>query len=138
MDNIEECTNISVGYLNEHTGKEFQNISYLERLCKASLSVNWSSLPIVRKVGVSTELLEKYKEVIAEIKAGIFFLDVKITGSSTNEDVIYIRVNTEEFSSSSTVSNIKDTLEEIQGILDSYGIEPYVVFDDAYIKIELK
>ena len=43
IDQIPECTNISVGYYSEHTGKERQNINYLERLAKASVKVNWDS-----------------------------------------------------------------------------------------------
>lgn len=46
---IEECTNISVGYFNEHTNKEYQNITYLEKLCRACVQTNWEDLPISRK-----------------------------------------------------------------------------------------
>jgi len=44
---IPECTNISVGYFNEHTSYERQNIIYLEKLCKASIKIDWESLPTV-------------------------------------------------------------------------------------------
>jgi len=50
MYNIPECTNISVGYYNEHTNNEIQNISYLIKLCKASININWDNLPIKRKI----------------------------------------------------------------------------------------
>lgn len=43
---IDECTNISVGYFNEHTKREYQNITYLEKLCKACTNINWDNLPI--------------------------------------------------------------------------------------------
>ena len=43
---IKECTNISVGYFNEHTNKEYQNITYLEKLCKACLEIDWENLPV--------------------------------------------------------------------------------------------
>jgi hypothetical protein len=46
IDDIPECTNISVGYNFEHT--ETQNITYLDRLAKASVNVDWSSLPTAR------------------------------------------------------------------------------------------
>ncbi|MCK9476951.1 MAG: hypothetical protein M0R46_13570 [Candidatus Muirbacterium halophilum] len=39
-----ECTNISVGYYNEHTTNEILNIKYLDRLCKASVNINWQEL----------------------------------------------------------------------------------------------
>jgi len=51
MDVIPECTNISVGYYNEHSTAEFQNITFLEDLCEAVLKVNWENLPIKREPG---------------------------------------------------------------------------------------
>lgn len=44
---IPECTNISVGYFNEHSHHEQQNIEYLERLSKASIKIKWEELPTV-------------------------------------------------------------------------------------------
>jgi hypothetical protein len=44
---IPECTNISVGYYNEHTNFERQDIVHLERLCVAVCKVDWETLPIV-------------------------------------------------------------------------------------------
>lgn len=46
---VPECTNISVGYYNEHTVNEKQDIEYLRRLCYACSKVNWESLPICRQ-----------------------------------------------------------------------------------------
>lgn len=43
-----ECTNISVGYYNEHTFSESQDIEHLEKLAKACVLVNWESLPVER------------------------------------------------------------------------------------------
>lgn len=48
MSLIPECTNISVGYYNEHTTKECQNIDFLANLCKAVCKIDWESLAIVR------------------------------------------------------------------------------------------
>ena len=45
---IPECTNISVGYYNEHTTNETQDIHYLSKLCRACTLINWEELPIVR------------------------------------------------------------------------------------------
>lgn len=47
---INECTNISVGYFSEHQTHEKQDIRFLERLCKAVVKVNWNNLPIVREL----------------------------------------------------------------------------------------
>jgi len=43
---IKECTNISVGYYNEHTTDEKQNISFLESLASACVSIDWEGIPI--------------------------------------------------------------------------------------------
>ena len=48
MDLIPECTNISVGYYDEHTTKERQDIEYLKRLCKTVCEIDWETLPIER------------------------------------------------------------------------------------------
>lgn len=45
---ISECTNISVGYYNEHTHSERQDISHLEKLSKAVCEIDWETLPILR------------------------------------------------------------------------------------------
>jgi hypothetical protein len=48
IDLVPECTNISVGYYNEHTGREKQDMEHLIRLCHAVTKVNWESLPVIR------------------------------------------------------------------------------------------
>lgn len=48
MDLVPECTNISVGYYNEHTTRETQDIEFLNRLCKGVCLIDWESLPICR------------------------------------------------------------------------------------------
>jgi len=51
MDDIRECTNLSVGYFNEHSTGEFQNLTYLEDLCEGIIKVDWENLPIERECG---------------------------------------------------------------------------------------
>ena len=48
MDLIPECTNISVGYYDEHTTRERQDIEFLKRLCKTVCEIDWETLPIER------------------------------------------------------------------------------------------
>jgi hypothetical protein len=43
-----ECTNISVGYQNEHTFAESQDIEHLTKLARACVKVNWENLPVER------------------------------------------------------------------------------------------
>ena len=50
MGLVQECTNISVGYYNEHTFKECQNIDYLQILCNAVVEIDWETLPIARDI----------------------------------------------------------------------------------------
>lgn len=45
---VPECTNISVGYYNEHTTSECQDIEFLSRLCRAACKIDWETLPIAR------------------------------------------------------------------------------------------
>ncbi len=52
MELISECTNISVGYYDEHTYDESQDIKHLRNLCKAAVKVNWESLPVKRDPNV--------------------------------------------------------------------------------------
>lgn len=48
MSVIPECTNLSVGYFNEHTKKEEQDLDYMLEMCKSVLNINWENLPVVR------------------------------------------------------------------------------------------
>ena len=132
IDDISECTNVSVGYNNEHTFREIQNMTYLEKLAKASLKVNWSQLPAVRKVGINEELLRKHKTLIDTVKKSIFGLDVKVVGV---QDKIFIKIDLDL----ADVKTIFDTLSQVQGLLYKHKTaDPYVVFDETTIKIELK
>ena len=45
---VPECTNISVGYYNEHTFSEIQDMSFLRRMAQAACQIDWETLPINR------------------------------------------------------------------------------------------
>lgn len=45
---IPECTNISVGYYDEHTEMECQDIIHLERLAQSCCLIDWEALPVLR------------------------------------------------------------------------------------------
>lgn len=55
MSLVPECTNISVGYYNEHSVNEKQDIQFLIKLCSAVCRVNWEGLPVTRDPGVNTK-----------------------------------------------------------------------------------
>jgi hypothetical protein len=131
IDDIPECTNISVGYENEHTGRELQNMTYLDKLCKASIEVNWDKLPVVRRVGLNQELISKHKKLIDEIKSTAFGIDVKMTGF---EEKIYIRVDLDE----NDILTIYDNLVWVENLLNKHKVPGDVLLYDGYLKIELK
>lgn len=43
-DVINECTNLSVGYFNQHTADETQDLQFAEDLCDALCRIDWTSL----------------------------------------------------------------------------------------------
>ena len=49
-DIISECTNLSVGYFNEHTTTEKQDLEFLELLAVVLTKIDWENLKIVRDV----------------------------------------------------------------------------------------
>jgi len=128
---ISECTNISVGYFNEHTGKEYQNITYLKNLCEASVKVNWESLPTIRKSGLNQDILNKYKLLIQDIKKNVFDLETRVVGEAGR---VFIRIDMDE----SDVNVISNGLGSIDNILIKHKVNNAdVVFSQNYMKIEL-
>lgn len=51
IDYISECTNISVGYFNQHTKKESQDLVFLEYLIQALVVADWTKLVFKRAIG---------------------------------------------------------------------------------------
>jgi hypothetical protein len=131
MDDIAECTNISVGYYNEHRTSEMINITFLEKLAIASTKVDWDSLPTVRKVGFNQEILAKYKDLISEIKKSKSVLEVKVIGEL---DKVFIRIDLEE----PNLDYVYMGIANIQDILTKYKLSDACSFDKTYLKIELK
>jgi acetylornithine deacetylase/succinyl-diaminopimelate desuccinylase-like protein len=90
---IPECTNISVGYYYQHSAQEVLDITFLEKLRKAVLKIDWESLPTVREAkkndpapynAGSTQSkyqTEKQKREEAERIAREDFLDASVSGS---------------------------------------------------------
>ncbi len=131
IDDISECTNVSVGYLNEHTGREEQNMTYLIELCEASIKVNWKDLPSVRKVGLDQEIVKKHSKLIDSIKKSVFGLDVRIFGF---EGRVFIKIDLED----GDIGEAYDTLVSIQTLLHSNKVDDTVIVTRSSIKIELK
>lgn len=107
---IPECTNVSVGYLKQHTSKESQDLFFADSLLESLIKANWQSLVIERNP-----------------------LDYD------TEDSLYWHgfdrgITRKETDHLSELSNLCfDYPDEIAMILDSYGITP----DDLYQELGL-
>lgn len=56
VDDVPECTNVSVGYYNQHTDRECQDIGYMVKLTRWMVSDGWKvfrAAPTIRKPGTS-------------------------------------------------------------------------------------
>ncbi len=50
-DTVAECTNISVGYYDQHSNKERQDLAFLKYLAEVCTKVDWEGLPTERRPG---------------------------------------------------------------------------------------
>jgi hypothetical protein len=106
-------------------------MNYLISLCEASIKVNWDSLPTIRKVGINQEIIQKHKGLIADVKSTVFELEVKMIGDSGK---VFIRVDLDD----SDIESISDGLSSLKSLLMKYKMDPDIIFDGTYLKIELK
>jgi hypothetical protein len=56
VDIIPECTNISVGYDNEHSDRETLDIFHFTSLAAAAVKIKWDALPVARDPTVIEKL----------------------------------------------------------------------------------
>lgn len=131
IDLIPECTNVSVGYFNEHTHDELQNITFLEKLCKACVNVNWRGLKATRKVGIDDDVMVKYSRLIKVIKRKTFFNNDSIKGSG-GKLLIQLEIVDGE------IDNFYQDLKDLQQIFATHRLDPDITFDEEFIKIELQ
>jgi hypothetical protein len=59
-DIYSECTNLSVGYFNQHMNSESQDIVWLEKFANACTKIDWENLTIKRKPGEVERLYKSY------------------------------------------------------------------------------
>lgn len=50
-----ECTNLSVGYFDQHTKRERQNLDFLVKMSEASVKLDWETLPVSRNPKIDNE-----------------------------------------------------------------------------------
>lgn len=58
---IPECTNISVGYYNQHTNRERQDLVFLAALADACIQIPWEKLPTVQNPDNRESMYSKYR-----------------------------------------------------------------------------
>lgn len=59
---IPECTNVSVGYKNQHSTGEEQDIEFLKKLADKVLTVDWENLPTARNEDYEDDYLAPDRE----------------------------------------------------------------------------
>ena len=131
VEYIPECTNVSVGYFNEHTHNEIQNMNYLIRLAEACVKVDWANLVIARKVGFDDATLQKWQDLIQDLKDLAFYNDMTIKGISGK---IIMEL---EFDDISFVNAYED-FANIESVLKLHKCNPDITFDGNKIKINIK
>lgn len=129
MNKIPECTNISVGYNNEHTESEYQDMTYLIKLCEYSVNVDWDGLPVHREVYSGDYLMKKYEYIIQFIESKSSKLNIDFL----LDDTFYIIIN---FNNEDIDFLIK-TISELKKILERNNIQNTVNLKHGFVKIKL-
>lgn len=94
VDQIQECTNLSVGYFNEHTRSEYQDILYLKKLCQVCTEIDWESLPTHRDPSLYTEKTygpadeEEWESITDSAKLKVWIDDVQYLVKLTIDRII--------------------------------------------------
>ena len=136
IDHIPECTNVSVGYYNEHTGKEKQNMDYLIDLCKASVNVDWDKLPTTRNLEDKIAV----KQMVSDIKVqNQPFLDAIKSSVTLDKTIsvdygeVYANFDLENEDCDTIITN----LSSLRGIMKVHKKPTACYFDETYLQIKL-
>jgi hypothetical protein len=130
IEMVPECTNISVGYFSEHTHQEMQNMTYLEKLCKAAVACNWQGFKPHRKLFFEAESFKKYERLAKELKKVVFY-NFDTLKSEDDKFIFELEV------SDSSPEHLKSDLTKLEKVLKSNRIETKLIFSQGRIKIEL-
>lgn len=130
-DIIGECTNVSVGYFNEHTHDEVQNITYLEKLAVACVEADWSALVVKRRVGLDDELMGKYSHFVHEFKKSVFYNYDKIKG---HDGKIIITLEIDDYG----FNHFEKDMSALDFLFKKHNIDPDITFKEDKIKFEIK
>lgn len=129
MGIIPECTNLSVGYQNEHTFKETQDIEHLEKLVNACINIDWENLPVKRDPTKVSKSYGRYNyDYDYDWDYDYGYYTRKTRNNSKN--ISYNDIN--------NISN-KDIFDELIKILELLGYEclnpePFIEAEDIYFQ----
>lgn len=99
---VPECTNISVGYLNQHTSAELQDIFFAQKLLEKLCDADWSKLVIEREPGND------------DFEYGTFY---------------YRGVNKKETNFQQLLELLYEYPEEVAEVLDDWGCDSEYLYD---------
>lgn len=72
IDCVAECTNLSVGYFDQHSKRERQNVKFLTKLADAAINIDWENLPTERKLNELEMMDAAMQSAIHEAAKGNF------------------------------------------------------------------
>lgn len=152
IDDIPECTNISVGYFSEHQVTEKQDILFLVNLCEAVIKVDWESLPIRRDPSIkSYKQYSRYESLLKDDFGDFddfldddFATDFEDFGDVYNSETLIVRIDGIKHEARIKKNRIVEEKEHIydwvikqdmyNGLdrVDWDGLSAYVKYDGIY------
>jgi len=129
IDDVPECTNVSVGYFDEHRTTEMQNISHLERLCKACVSVDWANLVVKRSIGIENQVLsKKYQRAITDLRKLRLVNKINL---KSQEDKIIVDMDI----INGDLDGVSGDFDKLEELFAKYRINADLTFHESTIKI---
>ena len=123
---VSECTNISVGYYNQHSSNETQDLRYANALCASLISADWSLL-----------VFKRDKTIIEELWWGRGWEHDAFYGDSSN-DQITRATEYEDDGCSFAVDDIEDVIlfntRAVAKLLRQYGYDADTLIDEIGAK----
>jgi len=113
---VSECTNISVGYMKQHTAAECLNANYLNELLEALCSLDVRRLPVVRSPFSNADAYLDYN-------------DNDPTADTTEFDKCWSKTSDRSYETLRDV--VRNHPDAVADFLDSYGISAAEVMDHA-------
>jgi len=119
MDFVPECTNISVGYYNEHGGDELQDLDFLKKLSVAVCEIDWETLPIKR------DPISDYLDDDDDDDDDDFFEEYEEDGKFSTEYYSYFKIGKDDVKKMYiSVKQISEEKTEIRNWLHMSGSYP--------------